>query len=192
MYIIYFYEESSKILFFIMTKYNFKVLLLGAPAVGKTSILHRFVKNLFSYDYITSIGINYLTKEIKLEPKNIAKLVIWDIAGQEKFRFLRKEFYSGANGALVIFDLTRLKTYEAIDDWLSEMFEILKKDIPIVIIGNKLDLIKEINRPIDDEVVKDYAVKKNSIFIETSAKTGENVENAFKNLALLMIKYISK
>jgi len=175
-----------------MTKYSFKVLLLGAPAVGKTSILHRFVKNLFSYDYITSIGINYLTKEIKLEPKNVAKLVIWDIAGQEKFRFLRKEFYSGANGALIIFDLTRVKTYEAIDEWLSEMFEILKKDIPIVIIGNKLDLIKEINRLIDDEVVKDYAEKKNSIFIETSAKTGENVENAFKKLALLMIKYISK
>ena len=175
-----------------MTKYNFKVLLLGAPAVGKTSILHRFVKNLFSYDYITSIGINYLTKEIKLEPKNIAKLVIWDIAGQEKFKFLRKEFYSGANGALVIFDLTRLNTYEAIDDWLSEMFEILKKDIPIVIIGNKLDLIKEISRPIDGDVIKNYAEKKNSIFIETSAKTGENVENAFNELAHLMINYTSK
>ncbi|KKM14841.1 hypothetical protein LCGC14_1702050, partial [marine sediment metagenome] len=101
-----------------MTKYSYKILLLGAPAVGKTSILHRFVKNQFSQDYITSIGINYLTKKINLDEGHHVKLVIWDIGGQKKFRFLRKDFYEGASGAFVIFDLTRLKTYEAIEEWL--------------------------------------------------------------------------
>ena len=91
-----------------MKPYTFKVLLLGAPSVGKTSIFYRYVKNQFSHNYITTIGINYLTKEITLEGKRSAKLLISDIAGHERFKLLRKEFYEGANGALVIFDLTQL------------------------------------------------------------------------------------
>ena len=85
-----------------MKKYRFKVLLLGAPAVGKTSILYRYVKNQFSHDYITNIGINYLTKKINLDKKNLTKLVIWDVAGQEKFKFLRNQYYEGTQGALLI------------------------------------------------------------------------------------------
>ena len=76
-----------------MKRYSFKVLLLGAPTVGKTSIFYRYVKNRFIHDYITTIGINYLTKEITLEAKMIAKLVILDIGGQKKFKFLHKKFY---------------------------------------------------------------------------------------------------
>lgn len=175
-----------------MKRYTFKVLLLGAPTVGKTSIIYRYVKNQFSQNYITTMGINYLTKEITLEPKKIAKLIILDIAGQEKFKFLRKEFYEGADGALVIFDLTQLKTYEAIESWLSEMFEILQENIPFIIIGNKLDLLEEVSRSIDQNTVIDYAEKKNSAYLETSAKTGEKVEEVFKELTHLMIKYTSK
>jgi len=175
-----------------MKYYTFKVLLLGAPTVGKTSIFYRFVKNQFSQDYITTMGINYLTKEITLEAKKKAKLVILDIAGQEKFKFLRKEFYEGANGALVIFDLTQLKTYEAMEGWLSEMFEILEENIPFIITGNKVDLIEEVNRSIDKVIMRDYAENKNSIYIETSAKTGEKVEEAFKELTQRMIEHTSK
>jgi len=175
-----------------MKRYTFKVLLLGAATVGKTSIFYRYVKNKFSHDYITTIGINYLTKEITLEAKKIAKLVILDIAGHEKFKFLRKEFYEGADGALVIFDLTQLKTYEAIEDWLSEMFEILQENIPFIIIGNKVDLVEEVTRSIDKDIVKDYAENKGSMYLETSAKTGEKVEEVFKELTHLMIKRISK
>jgi len=175
-----------------MKYYTFKVLLIGAPNVGKTSIFYRYVKNQFSQDYITTIGINYLTKEITIDSKKKIKLVISDIAGQEKFKSLRKEFYQGANGALVIFDLTQLKTYEAIEGWLSEMFEILEENIPFIITGNKVDLIEEVNRSIDKDIVKDYAESKNSIYIETSAKTGEKVEEAFEELALRMVKRASK
>ncbi|MEE9377589.1 MAG: Rab family GTPase [Candidatus Lokiarchaeia archaeon] len=175
-----------------MKKHGFKVLLLGAPAVGKTSILYRYIKNKFSHDYITTIGINYLTKEINLDEKNLAKLVIWDVAGQEKFKFLRNQYYEGTHGALVIFDLTILKTYEELEHWLSEMFEILQKKIPFIIIGNKLDLVKEVSRSIDNDIVRDYAENQDSIYIETSAKTGENIEEAFKELAQRMIKQDSK
>ncbi len=175
-----------------MKKYNFKILLLGAPAVGKTSILYRFVKNKFSHDYITTIGINYLTKEINLDEKYYAKLVIWDVAGQEKFKFLRKSYYEGTNGALLIFDLTSLNSYEDLKQWLSEMFEIMHKKIPFIIIGNKLDLVKDINRAIDLDNVKDFAENQDSIYIETSAKTGENIEEAFTKLTQLIIKQNSK
>ncbi len=175
-----------------MTKYSFKVLLLGAPAVGKTSILYRFVKNQFSHDYITTIGINYLTKEIHMEKKDFAKLVIWDIAGQKKFEFLHKQYYEGTQGALVIFDLTQIKTYEALETWVSEMFSILKEKIPFIIIGNKVDLIEDVGRSIDNDVVKEYAEIKDSIYIETSAKTGENVEDAFKELTHRMITRASE
>lgn len=176
----------------LMKKYNFKILLLGAPAVGKTSILYRFVKNKFSHDYITTIGINYLTKEINLDEKYYAKLVIWDVAGQEKFKFLRKSYYEGTNGALLIFDLTSLNSYEDLKQWLSEMFEIMHKKIPFIIIGNKLDLVKDINRAIDLDNVKDFAENQDSIYIETSAKTGENIEEAFTKLTQLIIKQNSK
>ncbi|MCK4480440.1 MAG: GTP-binding protein [Candidatus Lokiarchaeota archaeon] len=175
-----------------MKKYGFKVLLLGAPAVGKTSILYRYVKNKFSHDYMTTIGINYLTKDINLEEKKLAKLVIWDVAGHEKFKFLRNQYYEGTHGALVIFDLTILKTYEELEQWLSEMFEILQKKIPFIIIGNKLDLVKEVSRSIDNDIVRDYAENQDSIYIETSAKTGENIEEAFKELTHRMIKRDSK
>jgi small GTP-binding protein len=175
-----------------MTKYSFKVLLLGAPAVGKTSILYRFVKNKFSHDYITTIGINYLTKEISMEKKDNAKLVIWDIAGQQKFKFLHKQYYEGTQGALVIFDLTQKKTYEELEAWVSEMFSIIQEKIPFIIIGNKVDLIEEIGRSIDVEVVRQYAQNKDSIYIETSAKTGENVEDAFKELTRRMTVRASK
>ena len=170
-----------------MTKYSFKVLLLGAPAVGKTSILYRFVKNQFSHDYITTIGINYLTKDMSMEKKDSAKLVIWDIAGQKRFKFLRKSYYEGTQGALLIFDLTQIKTYEALETWISELFSLVQERIPIIIIGNKLDLIEEVGRSINFDIVKKFADNKNSIYIETSAKTGENVEGAFKQLTDRMV-----
>ncbi|MFX0024171.1 MAG: Rab family GTPase [Candidatus Hermodarchaeota archaeon] len=175
-----------------MGKYTFKVLLLGAPSVGKTSILYKYVRNEFSQDYITTIGTNFLMKDIKPDGKNRVELVIWDIAGHKRFRLLRKEFYVGTNGALVIFDLTRYSTFEEIEEWVSEMFEILEINIPFVLIGNKSDLIKEIGRTFENTNAKDYAEQYGSRYVETSAKTGENIEEAFKELANLMITFIKE
>ncbi|MFW9818631.1 MAG: Rab family GTPase [Candidatus Thorarchaeota archaeon] len=170
-----------------MTRYTFKVLLLGAPAVGKTSILYKFVRDEFSQKYITTIGTNFLAKQIKTDRKDLVKLVIWDVAGHKRFKSLRKEFYIGTNGALVIFDLTRYNTFEEIEEWISEMFDTLQTNIPFVLIGNKSDLIKDIGRSFENDYAKDYAEKHGNKYIETSAKTGENIEEAFKELANLMI-----
>jgi len=169
-----------------MAEYRFKILLLGSPAVGKTSILHKFVKNTFAHNYATTIGMNFLTKDLKFTKKDKAKLVVWDFAGQKRFKSLQKDFYKAGNGALLIFDLTRAETFDDIDEWRSGIAEVLQNDIPFILIGNKMDLIEELGRGIEADDSREYAEGKGSIYIETSAKTGENIENAFIQLTRIM------
>ncbi|MFX1376298.1 MAG: Rab family GTPase [Promethearchaeota archaeon] len=159
-----------------------KVIIIGPSAVGKTSLLNRFVHNEFILRYKMTIGVDFLTKIIEYQPSKSAKLHIWDIGGQERFKFLHRSFYDGASGALIMFDLSREHTYSSMKTWLSEMRSILKIEIPSVIIGNKSDLIPEIGRIIDRSKAENYAKDKGCSYIETSAKNGENVEKAFLEL----------
>ncbi len=171
-----------------MPEYSFKVIIIGPPAVGKTSLLNRFVHNEFDLSYKLTIGVDFLTKTLEYQPSNKAKLQIWDIGGQERFKFLHRSFYDGAFGALVVFDLTRQQTFSGMKTWISEMRSILADDIPKIIIGNKADLIPDIGLVIDRNEVEEYSENHGCIYIETSAKTGENVELAFQELTLLMVK----
>ena len=170
--------------------YKYKVLILGPPAVGKTSLLNRFVNEEFKGDYQTTIGATFLTKEIKISEdkadNNTAQLSLWDVGGQHNFIDLRTTFYRGANGALIVFDLIREKTFDEIEVWQSEMRDTLKKDIPFVLIGNKSDLIKTHGRKVKLNSAKKFAKDKNSHYIETSAKTGLNVEKAFRELTRII------
>ena len=168
--------------------YSFKVILIGPGAVGKTSLLNRFVHNEFDLKYKLTLGVDFLTKSLEYEPSKFAKLQIWDIGGQERFKFLHRSFYEGAFGALVIFDLSRQNTFSGMKTWISEMRSILNDTIPKVIIGNKSDLIPEIGQIIDRTEVEEYAKKEGCIYMETSAKTGDNVENAFLELTHRMVK----
>ena len=170
-----------------MVVYKFKIILIGDGSVGKTSLLYRFCQNTFSSDYMMTMGANFLKKQIKITKKDSADLVIWDIAGQfEKFGRFHDTFYKNANGALLVFDLTRQKTFDSIDKWHADVAEILKKEIPFVLIGNKVDLVQQGNRPIDANASEEYATQRNSLYIETSAKTGEHVEEAFLELSRRM------
>ncbi|MFX0073234.1 MAG: Rab family GTPase [Candidatus Hermodarchaeota archaeon] len=163
-------------------EYQFKIILIGDPAVGKTSIIDRFVHDEFSSSYQMTMGVDFLRKEIQDKDFNV-KLTIWDIAGQDRFKFMRKNFYRGSKGALLIFDLTRESTYQGlIKNWYPEMKQFLNVNIPFILIGNKVDLIKDTGRIVNADDARAFAENNNSIYIETSAKTGENVENAFKEL----------
>ena len=102
------------------TQLSFKVIIIGPGAVGKTSLLNRFVHNEFSLKYKLTIGVDFLTKIIEYEPGKNVKLHIWDIGGQEKFKFLHRSFYEGAFGSLVVFDLSRHQTFSSMKEWLSE------------------------------------------------------------------------
>jgi small GTP-binding protein len=167
---------------------SYKVIIVGPGAVGKTSLLNRFVHNEFTLKYKLTIGVDFLTKTLEYEPSKSVKLHIWDIGGQERFKFLHRSFYDGAFGALLVFDLSRQHTFSGMKTWLSEMRGIIKRDIPKVIIGNKVDLLPEIGRIIERDEAERYAKEEDCFYIETSAKTGENVEKAFINLTNSMIK----
>ncbi|MFX1371860.1 MAG: GTP-binding protein [Promethearchaeota archaeon] len=165
-----------------MTEYTFKILVIGPAAVGKSSLIRRFVDNEFSLQYKFTIGVDFMTKNIINRQNQSIRLTIWDIGGQDRFKVLLRSFYDGAHGAIVVFDLSRPYTYLKMKDWISDMYKIMQKRIPIVILGNKLDLISEIGETIDRNELFQYTEKERYFYLETSAKTGENVENAFTEI----------
>ncbi|MFX0106419.1 MAG: Rab family GTPase [Candidatus Hodarchaeota archaeon] len=177
--------------FTIMAEYSFKVIVIGPPAVGKSSLIRRFIENKFSMKYKFTIGVDFSTKDVKYKSDKIAKLTIWDIGGQDRFKTLRRNFYDGTQGALVVFDLSRAQTFPRMKDWISNLRQTIEKNVPIIIIGNKTDLISELGQVIDQNEVNQFAEKVGAFLIKTSAKTGENVEEAFVKLTQKIIKNIS-
>lgn len=170
-----------------MSSFKLKVLLTGAAAVGKTSLVQRFIKNRFAANYKLTVGVDILTKDVEFKPGEIATLSIWDIGGQQRFEFIRSTFYKGAAGALLVFDLTREQTYTETRKWLTEIRQFAGENIPFVLIGNKLDLMEDVGVVIDRDEARRFAESEGSIYIETSAKTGEKVDEAFTELTRRII-----
>jgi len=171
-----------------MSSFKLKVLLTGAAAVGKTSLVQRFIKNRFAANYKLTVGVDILTKDVEFKQGEIATLSIWDIGGQQRFEFIRSTFYKGAAGALLVFDLTREQTYIETRKWLTEIRQFSNQDIPFVLIGNKTDLIEDVGEVIDRDEARAFAEKEGSIYIETSAKSGINVDGAFTELTRRIVE----
>jgi len=167
-------------------EYKFKFIIVGAHAVGKTSIVMRFVENRFSTDYRATIGLNILTHKYKFL-NTLIHLMIWDIGAQKFFRRVRKTYYQGAHSAFLVFDLTDRASFENLENWYDELKGFINKDIPVVVVGNKSDLNED--RLISYQEGVSLANKLKASYIETSAKTGENVEDAF---SLISYHYIMK
>ncbi|MHA1490770.1 MAG: Rab family GTPase [Promethearchaeota archaeon] len=170
-----------------MSSFKLKVLLTGAAAVGKTSLVQRFIKNRFAANYKLTVGVDILTKDVEYKPGEIATLSIWDIGGQQRFEFIRSTFYKGAAGALLVFDLTRDQTYTEVRKWLTEIRQFTDEKIPFILIGNKVDLVEDVGVVIDREEARELAESEGSIYIETSAKTGINVDESFTELTRRII-----
>ncbi len=160
-----------------------KIALLGDPAVGKTSLVRRFVFDMFEDKYITTIGAKVVKKEMQVKDVDL-KMMIWDLLGQDSFNILVNSTLKGVEGALIVFDLTRKNTLDRIDN-LINVIKDNNPDAKIVFLGNKVDLEEEIE--VDKDDIEQTLSKYEEEYYLTSAKTGENVEEAFKSLAEKMI-----
>ncbi|NVM17209.1 MAG: GTP-binding protein [Candidatus Lokiarchaeota archaeon] len=175
-----------------MSSFKLKVLLTGAAAVGKRRLIQRFIKNRFAANYKLTVGVDILTKDVEFKPGEVATLSIWDIGGQQRFEFIRSTFYKGAAGVLLVFDLTREQSYIETRKWLTEIRQFSNENIPFVLIGNNVDLLEDTGKIIDREEARAFAEKEGSIYIETTAKTGINVDDAFTELTRRIIESRSK
>jgi len=170
-------------------EYVFKITILGESAVGKTSLINQFVEGSFQEDYKPTLGANIVRKDVNIEKVNAkVRLIMWDLAGQEKYNVIRSMYFQGCVGSLFVYDITRHQTFDNIESkWLRDFKNYVKKEGEYVLIGNKIDLDDE--RVVKAEEGKKLAEKiKASAFIETSAKLGENVEHAFKNLVYKILR----
>ena len=161
-------------------KYIIKILTLGDTMVGKSSIVLRFSDDKFDENQFATIGIDFKTKYIKVRDSSV-KVLIWDTAGQEKFRNIAKQYYKGANGVLLIYDVGNRKSFERIAFWLKELKENNEiEKMYVVLVGNKIDL--ERKRVITKEEGEKYALDNDICFHEVSAKTGEGILDLFNDI----------
>lgn len=155
-----------------------KICLLGYYAVGKTSLARRFVDETFSEKYLTTIGVKIDKKEVVIDNNSI-QLLIWDIHGEDRFQKVQKSYLIGTAGYLLVIDATRTESVDIMFQ-LKKMAEESLKNAPFLVLINKSDLIDEII--VTPETLIELGINKNQI-LTTSAKTGENVEDAFRLLA---------
>ena len=152
----------------------FKILMLGDSEVGKSCFLMRYSDNVFVENYITTIGLDYKLKSIKLDSGKVIKVQLWDTAGQDKYRTIAKNYYKGSHGILLLYDTTKLSSFENIREWIQDIKQEVSEKAIIFLIGNKIDSTDK--RKITKE--QEYKIP----FFEASAKSGENVDEVFKAL----------
>jgi small GTP-binding protein len=174
--------------------YKFKCIIVGDKAVGKSSIVRRFVENKFAFDYRSTLGLNILSHSMALYGNEVY-FSIWDVGAQAYFRRFRKTYYIGAQAAFIVFDVCQRNSFANVKVWFKELEDFLERiNIPIVIVGNKIDLADQRNVSykegieLAEELTKEIAGSHFS-YIETSALTGENIGDAF---SLIAYHYIMK
>ena len=167
----------------------YKLVMLGDEAVGKTSLIIQHTEHKFSESYKMTIGTDISAKLIQAEEQKGTKtnvyLIIWDIGGQEKYRILRESYLRGASGALLVFDLTSKNSFHAIYNWVDETKKFCGGEIPMLLLGNKVDLTKD--RTVKTTEGEKMAKELGITYYETSAKDGSNVNKAFNNIVKLIL-----
>jgi len=157
----------------------FKIVLVGDSGVGKSNLLSRFTRNTFSPDEKTTIGVEFATRIVPMSDGKAIKAQIWDTAGQERYRAITNAYYRGALGAMLVYDVTKAQTFENVPRWLRELKDHANRDIVLVLVGNKADLCEAKGRQVTEEQARQLAEEYELPWMETSAKDGMNVEDAF-------------
>ena len=156
---------------------KFKLIVVGNQGTGKSSILNRFVNETFEENYQATIGLDFQSKNITIHDQDV-RLIIYDTAGQEKFRSLIPMYIREAQIILLVYDICDKESFDAIPKWIQEINDVLNREVVFALIGNKLDIENE--RKISFEEGKKLAEQHNYLFQEVSAKTGKNFENLFE------------
>jgi small GTP-binding protein len=162
-------------------------VFIGDPAVGKTSIVARHTSSSFRENYIPSLGANITSNDYLIDNYAVT-LLIWDIAGQEIFSRVREKYYGGAKAAFVVYDVSRTETLKGAKVWVNDVKKFVGNDLPVIVIGNKIDLQRKVSREEGEQFADTLGAK----FIETSAKTGENIPEAFREVASILIDKLVK
>ena len=161
--------------------HTFKVLILGDPSVGKSCFLIRYTEDTFQDVYLSTIGMDCKYKKVDLENGESIRLQLWDTAGQDRFRSITRNLYKGAAGIILIYDVTNRKTFESIKNWVESIRAEVSNKVVIVLVGNKIDKKAQID--VKTEEGDNLAEEFNLPFFECSALTGENINEAFVELA---------
>ncbi|GMT14546.1 hypothetical protein PFISCL1PPCAC_5843, partial [Pristionchus fissidentatus] len=165
-------------------EFKFKVVLLGEGAVGKSSLMLRYVQGQFNPRHISTIQASFLSKQLTVEGSDI-DLSIWDTAGQEKYHALGPIYYRGSQGALLVYDVTDAKSFDKVKMWVKELRRALGEDVILFIVGNKVDLAD--SRTVDGEMARGFATEVGATYEETSAKENIGVENLFELMCSAMV-----
>jgi len=167
--------------------YLFKFIIIVDAACGKSCILHRFIDDKFKKESTHTIGVEFGSKIIEVGGQHV-KLQIWDTAGQERFRSVTRSYYRGAAGAVLVYDITSRESYNHVNSWLEDARALANPDIAIVLVGNKIDLASE--REVTFMEASRFAQENDLIFLETSALTGEGVQEVFLKCARTILTKI--
>ena len=165
--------------------YLFKLVLIGDSGVGKSCLLLRFADDAFTESYISTIGVDFRFRTVKIDKKTV-KLQIWDTAGQERFRTITSAYYRGADGIIMVYDVTSQESFDHVNDWLKEVNRYASEGTCKLLVGNKSDRTTE--KVVTKERAKEFADDIGVPFLETSAKSAANVEEAFLTMASELIK----
>lgn len=160
--------------------YLFKLLLIGDSGVGKSCLLLRFADDSYLDSYISTIGVDFKIRTVEQDGKTI-KLQIWDTAGQERFRTITSSYYRGAHGIIIVYDITDQESFNNVKQWLSEIDRYASENVNKLLVGNKSDLND--NRAVSYDTAKAFADEIGIPFMEASAKSATNVEQAFMAMA---------
>jgi small GTP-binding protein len=163
-----------------------QLLVIGDSTVGKTSILSRFANGTFNSNYLATVGLDNFTKDEIIDNKTI-RIKIWDTAGQERYKSLTKSFFRNAQGVMLVYDVTNSETYDNLKFWMQSIKNNMSPDmgeIPIIIVGNKIDCD---DREVNAKEAESFWKEQGYPYFETSAKTGENIDDTIKYLVKRVI-----
>mmetsp|Transcript_9661 Transcript_9661/g.23781 ORF Transcript_9661/g.23781 Transcript_9661/m.23781 type:complete len:205 (-) Transcript_9661:292-906(-) len=160
--------------------YDFTLVMIGDAGVGKTSLLVRFADDQFAGSYMPTVGVDFRYRKFTLNGKNV-RLQIWDTAGQERFRTMTASYYRGADGVILVYDITNANSFKHVVDWMKSVDKYARQGVVRMVVGNKSDM--DTKRQVSKDVAMRYAEDMNIMWIETSAKSAENVTLCYRRMA---------